>query len=180
MKKIVVLTGSARRRGNSAALAEAFIDRARELGHEVTRFDAAFMKVNACIGCEACYKKGRACVFDDDDFNSAADAIERADAVVVATPMYWYSFPAKLKAVFDKFNSFDIGRHAIGGKTCALMVTAAEEAEPMEGMLFSWRRMTERLEWRSVGEVLVPFVHAPGDIHKTDGPARVEALAEMV
>ena len=99
-KKIVVITGSPRKNGNSFAMTEAFIQAAEEKGHSVTRFDAAAMNVGGCHACETCYKSGKACSFDD-DFNTIAPAILEADAVVFAMPVYWYSIPAQIKAVTD-------------------------------------------------------------------------------
>ena len=80
-KKIVVITGSPRRNGNSFAMTEAFIRAAEAKGHTVTRFDAADMKLGGCNACETCYKTGKACSFDD-DFNTVAPAVLEADAVV--------------------------------------------------------------------------------------------------
>lgn len=80
MKKIVVITGSPRREGNSFAMTKAFIERAEARGHQVTRFDAAFRKVGGCHACETCFRTGKACSFDD-DFNQLAPVILEADAV---------------------------------------------------------------------------------------------------
>ena len=93
-KKIVVITGSPRKNGNSFAMTEAFIKAAEDKGHTVTRFDAAMKQVGGCHACETCFKTGKACSFDD-DFNSIAPVILEADAVVFATPVYWYSIPAQ-------------------------------------------------------------------------------------
>ena len=49
--KILVITGSPRKNGNSNTLAEHFIKGAQEAGHEVVRFNAAFKQVHPCIGC---------------------------------------------------------------------------------------------------------------------------------
>ena len=73
-KKIVVITGSPRKNGNSFAMTDAFIKAAEEKGHTVTRFDAAMMKLGGCHACETCYSTGKACTFDD-DFNTIAPAI---------------------------------------------------------------------------------------------------------
>ena len=51
-KKIVVITGSPRKNGNSFAMTDAFIKAAEEKGHRVTRFDAAEMNVSGCHACE--------------------------------------------------------------------------------------------------------------------------------
>ncbi len=177
-KSIVVLTGSPRKDGNSFALANAFIKAAEKRGCTVTRFDAAELEIKGCTACETCYQTGKACSFDD-DFNKIAPTIEKADAVVLCTPLYWYTFPAKLKAVIDKFYALYIGKRGIGNKECALMVCCEGEAEPMEGIRLSYRHTVELLEWTPVGEVLAPLVHKIGDIEKTDGIAQAEALAEM-
>ncbi len=97
-KKIVVITGSPRKNGNSFAMTDAFIQAAEAKGHTVTRFDAAMMKVGGCHACETCFKTGKACSFDD-DFNRIAPAILEADALVFTMPVYWYSIPAQIKAV---------------------------------------------------------------------------------
>lgn len=86
-KKIVVITGSPRKNGNSFAMTDAFIKAAEEKGHTVTRFDAAMKNVGGCHACETCFKTGKACSFDD-DFNDVAPAIMEADAVVFTMPVY--------------------------------------------------------------------------------------------
>ena len=80
-KKIVVITGSPRKDGNSFAMTDAFIRAAQAKGHTVTRFDAAMMKIGGCHACETCFKTGKACSFDD-DFNLIAPAVLEADALV--------------------------------------------------------------------------------------------------
>ena len=80
-KKIVVITGSPRKKGNGFAMTAAFIKAAEEKGHTVKRFDAAMMNVSGCHACETCFKTGKACSFDD-DFNVIAPAIQEADAIV--------------------------------------------------------------------------------------------------
>lgn len=100
-KKIVVITGSPRKNGNSFAMTEAFITAAEEKGHTVTRFDAAMKNVGGCHACETCFKTGKSCSFDD-DFNTIAHAILEADVIVYSTPVYWYSIPAQIKGVMDR------------------------------------------------------------------------------
>ena len=89
-KKIVVITGSPRKNGNSFAMTEAFIKAAEDKGHTVTRFDAAMKQVGGCHACETCFKTGKACSFDD-DFNTIAPAI--LEAAVTG----WYSSISRLR-----------------------------------------------------------------------------------
>ena len=179
-KKIVVITGSPRKDGNSFAMTQAFIQAAQAKGHTVTRFDAASMSVGGCRACETCYKTGKACSFDD-DFNTMAPAILEADVVVFTMPVYWYSIPAQIKAVIDKLYAFCVGGKDIAGKACAL-IACCEEADMtvLDGVRIPMERTAALLKWNMVGEVLVPGVLNVGDIQKTDGCRQAEELAEKL
>jgi len=179
-KKIVVLTGSPRKNGNSIAMAEAFIAAAKNQGHQVTRFDTAQLQINGCRACETCFSKGQACSFDD-DFNKIAPAIEEADVIVFSMPVYWYTMPAQIKAPIDKLFSFVVGKRDIAGKRCALLACCEEDdLSVLDGVLMPYQKSISLLKWTSIGEVLVPGVYAPGDIDKTDGKAQAAALVEVI
>ena len=177
-KKIVVITGSPRKSGNSFAMTEAFVKAAEEKGHAVTRFDAALKQVGGCRACETCFKTGKACSFDD-DFNVIAPAILEADAVVFTMPVYWYSIPAQIKGDIDRLFSFVVGGKDIAGKECALIACCEEDdLSVMDGVRIPLERSAALMKWRMVGEVLVPGVLNVGDIEKTDGCAQAAALAD--
>ena len=177
-KKIVVITGSPRKNGNSFAMTDAFIRAAEAKCHAVTRFDAAAMNLGGCHACETCYKSGKACSYDD-DFNTIAPAILEADAVVYTMPVYWYSIPAQIKCVIDKVFSLVVGGKDVAGKECALITCCEEEdVSVMDGVRVPIERSAALLKWKMVGEVLVPGVLNEGDIAKTDGCAQAAALAE--
>ena len=179
-KKIVVITGSPRKNGNSFAMTEAFIQAAEAKGHTVTRFDAAMSRVGGCHACETCFSTGKACTFDD-DFNTVAPAILDADAVVFTMPVYWYSIPAQIKGVIDKLFSLCIGGKDVAGKKCAL-ITCCEEDDMsvMEGVRIPMERTAALLKWEMAGEVLIPGVLNVGDIEKTDGCKKAAALADAI
>ena len=179
-KKIVVITGSPRKEGNSFAMTDAFIQAAEAKGHTVSRFDAAMQKVGGCHACATCCKTGKACSFDD-DFNDIAPAILEADAVVFSMPVYWYSIPAQIKGVIDRLFSFVVGGKEIAGKECAL-ITCCEEDDlsVMDGVRIPLERSAALMKWKMVGEVLIPGVLNVGDINKTDGCAQAAALAEKI
>ncbi len=179
-KKIVVITGSPRRKGNSFAMTDAFVKAAEEKGHMVTRFDAALKKVGGCRACETCYSTGKACSFGD-DFNTIAPAILEADAIVFTMPVYWYSIPAQIKGVIDRIFSLVVGGKDIAGKECAL-ITCCEEDDMsvMDGVRIPIERMCALNKWKVVGEVLVPGVLNVGDIEKTDGCKKAAALADAI
>lgn len=177
-KKIVVITGSPRKKGNSFAMTEAFIRAAEAGGHTVTRFDAALKNVGGCRACETCFRTGKACSFDD-DFNTVAPAILEADAVIFTMPVYWYSIPAQIKGVIDRLFSFVVAGKDIAGKECALLACCEEEdLSVFDGVRIPLERSAALMKWKMVGEVLVPGVLNAGDIERTDGCRQAAALAE--
>lgn len=177
-KKILVITGSPRKNGNSFAMTDAFIKAAEEKGHTVTRFDAAMMNIGGCHACETCFKTGTACSFDD-DFNTIAPTILEADAVVFTMPVYWYAIPAQIKGVIDKIFSFVVGGKDISGKECAVIACCEEDdMTVLDGIRVPIERSAALLKWKMVGEVLVPGVLNVGDIEKTNGCKQAAELAD--
>lgn len=177
-KKIVVITGSPRKKGNSFAMTEVFIKAAEKKGHTVKRFDAAMMSVSGCHACETCFKTGKACSFDD-DFNVIAPAIQEADAVVFSMPVYWYTIPSQIKAVIDKLFSFYHAEIDISGKECAIITCCEEDDKSvMDGIRIPIERSAALLKWKMIGVVMIPAVVNTGDIDKTDGCVQAAALAD--
>ena len=179
-KKIVVITGSPRKDGNSFAMTDSFIKAAEEMGHTITRFDAAMMKIGGCHACNSCFKSGKACIFDD-DFNTIAPVILEADTIVFTMPVYWYSIPAQVKGVIDRLYSLLIGGKDIAGKDCALIACCEEsDLSVLDGVRIPIERTAALLNWNMVGEVLIPGVLNPHDIDQTDGCRQAAALAEKI
>lgn len=176
--KIVVITGSPRKNGNSFAMTEAFIHEAEQRGHSVRRFDAAFLKIGGCHACMTCYKTGKACSFDD-DFNDIAPAILEADAVVFTMPVYWYSIPAQIKGAIDHLFSLVVGGKEVAGKKWGLIACCEEDdTTVLDGVRIPMERTAALLQWEMVGEVLIPGVLNVGDIDHTDGCQQAAALAD--
>lgn len=179
-KKIVVITGSPRKGGNSFAMTDAFISAAESRGHTVKRFDAAMMKIGGCHACETCFSTGKACSFDD-DFNLIAPEILDADVIVFSTPVYWYSIPSQIKGVIDRIYSLVIGGKDIAGKGCALIACCEEEdMTVLDGVRVPIERTVALNKWHMVGEVLVPGVLNKGDIDKTNGRKMAADLTEKI
>lgn len=179
-KKIVVLTGSPRDKGNSFAMTDSFVNAVKAKGHTVERFDTAKMNIGICHACDTCYKNGKACNYGD-DFNKIAPSILEADVIVFTTPLYWYTFPAQLKSAIDKLYSFITGGKNISGKECALISCCEDDdTSAFDGLRIPYEKTAALLKWKSIGEVLVPGVLNPGDIEKTDGKAQASYLAEII
>jgi multimeric flavodoxin WrbA len=110
--RVLLIAGSPRRNGNSDRLLDALARGAESAGGLVVRVAASEVGANPCRGCNACSKDGR-CIQRDgmDDLYAAIDA---ADAVAVATPVFFATVPAVLKIVFDRFQPYWARRYVLG------------------------------------------------------------------
>ena len=129
MKKVLVISASPRKGGNSDMLCDQFANGAREAGHEVEKIRLAEKNIGYCKGCYACTKLGKC--FQDDDANELVEKMLSADVIVLATPVYFYSMDAQLKALIDRSVSRwnDFGRFK--GTEFWLVVTAADTSHEM-------------------------------------------------
>lgn len=179
-KNILVLTGSPRKGGNSDQLADAFINGARQAGHKVTKYTTANKNIKGCLDCKTCFSKGVACSIPD-DFNELAPLVEQADMIVFATPLYWFSFPAQLKAAIDKLFSFMIGQKPLKIKGAALLVCAGDKNESVfDGIVASYGLIAGHMGWQDIGKILVPGLLAKDDILKTDSLKSAEELGKSI
>ena len=100
MKKVLIISASPRKEGNSDLLCDEFARGAREADHDVEKIRLAEKNVGYCSGCYACQKLKK-CV-KNDDANEIVDKMLNADVIVLATPVYFYSMDAQLKALIDR------------------------------------------------------------------------------
>lgn len=101
-KNILVITGSPRKNGNSSMLADAFITGAKKAGHTVNKYEAAFTKISGCRACDTCWSKKVPCSFNDAFNEKFAPLLEKADILVLCTPLYYYGFSSSLQATLEK------------------------------------------------------------------------------
>ncbi len=132
MKRIIVILGGGRVNGNTSQLAEAFMNGAKEAGHQVEMVSLNKLNVNGCIGCNAC-RYGKSCV-QKDDFNSLVPKIKTADLIVFASPLYFWTVSSKIKAFIERFYCIaekdenpPLGRYEkYPIHDCALLMTSAD------------------------------------------------------
>lgn len=133
MKKILIILGGGRKKGNTAQLADAFMKGAMEAGHETELISLNQLQVNGCIGCNAC-RYGKPCV-QKDDFNSLVPKILEADLLVFASPLYFWTISSKIKAFIERFyciaqkdDNPPLGRYEkYPVHDCALLMTSADD-----------------------------------------------------
>jgi multimeric flavodoxin WrbA len=101
-KRVVVLLGSPRKKGNSAALAKQIIHGAESRGAMVETVYLNGLNIKPCQGCYSCRKpNSRGCVVDD-DMQTVYPKVQTADRWVIASPVYWFSMSAQTKLFMDR------------------------------------------------------------------------------
>lgn len=140
-KKILVLSGSPRKGGNSDLLSDQFVLGAKEAGNQAEKIFISNKKINYCVGCGTCQEE-KNCVLQDD----MAEVLEKmiaADVIVMATPVYFYTMDAQMKTLIDRTCS----RYTeISDKEFYFIVAAADERkEAMERTLEGFRGFTDCL-----------------------------------
>ena len=95
------LQGSPRKNGNTSFLLAAFMNELEKLGAQVKVIEADKKKIMPCTECSVCEKKGF-CPLDDDMKHEIYPLLLQADIIVAATPIFFYSVPAQLKALIDR------------------------------------------------------------------------------
>ena len=99
MKKILVILGGGRPKGNTRQLVDAFARGATAAGHDVEIISLNKVQVNGCLGCNAC-RYGKPCI-QKDGFNELVPKIKAADCIVFASPLLFWTISSKLKAFVD-------------------------------------------------------------------------------
>ena len=150
--KILVLTGSPRKNGNSNTLATQFIRGAKEAGHEVIRFDAAAGNVHPCIACNSCGMDGPCAIRDD--MGLVREKLLMTDMVVFVTPLYYFGMSAQLKAVVDRFYSFNGELSARHIKSALIAAAWNDDDWTMRDLKAHYETLCRYLNFSNVGEVL--------------------------
>ena len=123
-KKVLIISSSPRKGGNSETLAASFAKGAQDAGHSVETVYLREKTIGFCKGCLACLKAGH-CVITDDAVEIASK-MHDAEVIVFATPVYYYSVSGQLKTMLDRANPLFGSDYAFS--KVYLLATAAEDA----------------------------------------------------
>ena len=122
-KQILILKGSPRERGNSAALAERAAAGARAAGAQVESIYLHSLDIRPCDACDLCKEPGSGCVIED-DMQPLYPKLAQADAILLATPVYWFTFTAQLKLCMDRWYAFQASNWSeLQGKPFGILLT---------------------------------------------------------
>lgn len=105
--KILVLNGSPRPHGNTAAMVDAFVEGAKEQKHDITVISVCQKKIAGCLACEYCHTKGEGRCIQKDDMQEIYPALEEAEMIVLASPVYYHSFTGQLQCAINRIYALD-------------------------------------------------------------------------
>ncbi|GGJ95186.1 flavodoxin family protein [Parabacteroides faecis] len=166
-KKIIILNGSPRLKGNTAGLIDAFVQGAEQTGHTVKTFNLQKMNIHPCLGCLGGGKNPDSPCTQKDDMDQIYPVYEEADIVVLASPMYYWSITAQLKAAFDRLFAVaeKDGDYRNQKKECIMLMAAeGDTRDNFEPVEHYYHALLKHLEWKNAGEVYAGGVMKIGDI----------------
>ena len=133
--KVLIISSSPRKDGNSEVLCDRFAKGASEAGHKVEILTLRDKRIAPCKACYACMESHTCAI--KDDMEAIFPKLVEADTVVLASPVYFYSVSAQMKAMIDRCL---VGHKSIAGKKFYFIVTAADpQHEAVEGTLSAFR-----------------------------------------
>lgn len=135
-KKILILSSSPRKGGNTDRLCDEFARGARDAGHEVEKIRLSDHTIHYCTGCGACSELGKPCP-QHDDAEAVIGKMRTAQVIVLATPVYFYSLSAQLKTLIDRTCPYYT---SLSGKEFYFIAAMAETEQPMMERTFECLR----------------------------------------
>jgi multimeric flavodoxin WrbA len=186
-RRVLIVNGSPRKRGNSATLASQVGAGAAAAGAQVETVFLQGMDIRPCTNCDACQKKGaRGCVVKD-EMQELYPKLRSADALVLASPIYWFTMSAQMKLFMDRWYALggDPGGNTLKGKRIGIVLAYADVDAVASGAINAIRTYQDAFAF--IGATIVGMVYGTagkaGEIAKNKelmGKARQlgKALAE--
>lgn len=121
---ILVLNGSPRPNGNTAAVVAAFSEGATEKGHHVTIVNVCRKKIAGCLACEYCHTKGNGKCAQQDDMQEVYPVLDAAEMIVLASPVYYHGFTGQLQCAINRIYALDKPKNL---KKAALILSSGSD-----------------------------------------------------
>jgi multimeric flavodoxin WrbA len=147
-RKVMIAVGSPRKRGNSSTLAAEVASGAEAAGAQVETFHLHGMDIKPCTACGGCRKKTHVDCVIKDDMQKLYPKLRSADAIVIASPIYWFTFSAQTKLFIDRW--YGLGSeegYALSGKKFALLLSYADADPFLSGAVNALRTFQDALRF---------------------------------
>ncbi len=155
--KLLILKGSPREKGNSAVLADQAARAAAAGGWEVECVSLQSLDIRPCDGCDLCAETGQYCVIED-DMQALYPKVLEADALLLASPIYWFTFSAQLKLCIDRwYGLWTFDHHVFDGKRIGVILAYGDSDEFTSGAINAIRTFESMFHF--VRAEIVGIVH---------------------
>ena len=178
-KKVLIISGSPRKGGNSDILCDEFMRGATESGNDVDKIFLRDKKVAPCNACYFCRDNGKGQCAIKDDMSNILDKMQLADTIVMASPVYFYSIDAQMKALIDRC----VARwREMPNKEFYYIMTAAEASSTvMDCTLECFRGLAACLDYsKEMGVIDGKGVYEKGEITSTPAMAEAYNMGKLV
>jgi multimeric flavodoxin WrbA len=159
-RKILILMGSPRKEGNSSTLAKQVAAGAEATGAEVESFYLHGLNIQPCTACKECRENtGKDCVIED-DMQPLYQRLRRADAVVIASPIYWFTVSAQTKLFMDRWYALGGPQAEYGaftGKRIGVVLTYGDADPFVSGAVNALRTFQDAFNY--VGAEIVGMIY---------------------
>jgi len=157
-KKVLVILGSPRRKGNSAALAARISRGAESAGAELETLFLNELDISPCEGCDTCKKSDSTGCAIDDDMQDIYPKLIRSDAWVIASPVYWFTMSAQTKVFMDRcYGLTAYSENPFAGKRIAIAMSYGDADAVRSGCVNAIRTFQDA--YRYTGSKLVGMVY---------------------
>jgi multimeric flavodoxin WrbA len=158
LKKVLVLLGSPRKKGNSAILAERIAKGAKSVGAEVEILFIHKMRIAPCKSCYICQKPDSKGCSINDDMQSIYKKLLESDAWVIASPVYWFAMSAQTKLWMDRcFALLPHAKKAFANKRIAIAMSYGDSDAFKSGCVNALRTFQDAYAY--VGAKIVGMVY---------------------
>ncbi len=166
-KQILILKSSPRKGANSSLLADQIAAGARDAGAAVESFDLHPLTINPCDACDVCRgRKDAGCIIDD-DMQMLYPRLRAADAIVLASPVYWFSLSAQAKLCIDRWYALEgPSGSALAGKQFGFVLTYGDSDPYSSGAINAIRTLQDICRYlkADIADIIYGAVSAPEEI----------------
>lgn len=157
-QKILVVIGSPRRNGNSASLAKQVAAGARAAGAKAETVFLQSLNIRPCTACDACRRKLKKDCIIKDDMKALYPKMKAADAIVIASPIYWFTISGQTKIFMDRWYALggDDG-YALAGKKFGIVLAYADADPFSSGAVNALRTFQDAFNY--IGAELIGAVY---------------------
>lgn len=172
-KKVLILNGSPRPGGNSSILADQVRKGAEEAGAEAEVIYLHGLDISPCDACDSCQGIAEIDCIVEDDMQTLYPKVREADAIVYATPIYWFTVSAQTKLFMDRcygLGGNGIENHVLAGKKIGVALVY-EGDDPFDaGAINAIRTFQDMFNYIPAEIIGIVYGTAgdPGDIRKQE------------